>query len=278
MALNTRERRRQLAEESPDTALTSFSDSNVDDSCHDIELQSKKFTSKRSLTRIVLLSLAPLLFSVAIILVGAEYERIYYIDPSQNTSTLELYTQDDRVCAGHEKEGFITFENSQKVPQNVPIAHCGPCGECSNMQDMAIYAGTTQTLTDGATKCSTKGYIQSLFLWRGIDTYKKVASECLTETVGFTRSCETCWINDMACSIQQCVFTCLKSVYLLREPKNDVNGNMNACLECDEKICGPEFLKCSGSNRRRQGIHSDIRRGGAEICKSVTMDWTTSYG
>jgi hypothetical protein len=79
----------------------------------------------------------------------------------------------------------------------------------------------------------------------------------------------------MACSIQACVFTCLKSVYLKREPKNDpVTGALNVCLSCDEKLCGPDFLKCSGSNRRRQGIESDIARGGAEICQSVTMDWT----
>jgi hypothetical protein len=212
--------------------------------------------------------------SVAIIFIGAEVERV---EIDKRRVQLELYTHDDRVCAGDSTTNvFETHASAAEVPEESTIAHCGGCGFCSNMHDMTIYAGTTQTLTDGATLCSTKGYIQSLFLWRGIDVYRKVAAECLAREIGFTPPCQECWLDNMATNIQHCVFTCVKSVHILREPKNKPDGSLNKCLECDEKICGPEFLKCSGANRRRQGIQSDIMRDDdKELCRMVQMDWTT---
>jgi hypothetical protein len=71
------------------------------------------------------------------------------------------------------------------------------------------------------------------------------------------------------------MFTCLKSMYLLREAKNQKDGSLNKCLECDENICGPAFVQCAGANRRRQGIRSDIRReDDKELCRLVQMDWS----
>eukprot|EP00568_Trieres_chinensis_P013878 CAMPEP_0183319988 /NCGR_PEP_ID=MMETSP0160_2-20130417/65104_1 /TAXON_ID=2839 ORGANISM="Odontella Sinensis, Strain Grunow 1884" /NCGR_SAMPLE_ID=MMETSP0160_2 /ASSEMBLY_ACC=CAM_ASM_000250 /LENGTH=142 /DNA_ID=CAMNT_0025486589 /DNA_START=101 /DNA_END=529 /DNA_ORIENTATION=- len=135
-------------------------------------------------------------------------------------------------------------------------------------------ARTTQTLTDAAAWCSTKGVIASLYLWRGMDVYRNVATECMRESVGFTHACQQCWIEDMLCSIQSCVNTCVKSFYIIGEPKNREDGSLGICLECDEKICGPDFLSCSGANRRRQGIQSDIgRNDDKEICQTVDMDW-----
>jgi hypothetical protein len=37
-------------------------------------------------------------------------------------------------------------------------------------------------------------------------------------------------------------------------------------LQCDELLCGPDFVTCAGANRRRLGITTDIARGGAELC------------
>jgi hypothetical protein len=110
-----------------------------------------------------------------------------------------------------------------------------------------------------------------------MDYYRTVARECLEQTVGFTPDCQECWLDDMECSIKSCIFSCLKSMYLLREPKNQKDGSLNKCLECDEKICGPAFLQCAGANRRRLGIQSDIRReDDKELCRLVQMDWSTT--
>lgn len=281
MSNNTTRRRRPLgsfskAETSAESLAATSVSSATENETNEADDSSSILAAPRRLFSLLLI---PLMLSVAIILIFAERER-RYMEKAELSSTIHLYTQDSRVCAAspdEDKKLFTTYDSANQVPSSQHIAHCGACSNCSTMHDMTIYAGTTKTLTDGATWCSTKGYLVSLFLWRGMNVYRKVAADCLQETVGFTKPCQECWLDDMACSIQACVFTCLKSVYLKREPKNHPEtGELNECLLCDEKLCGPAFLACSGSNRRRQGIQSDIARGGAEICPSVTMDWTTN--
>jgi hypothetical protein len=51
---------------------------------------------------------------------------------------------------------------------------------------------------------------------------------------------------------------------------------LNRCTNCDEKRCGPAFVKCAGANRRRSGIVSDIDRDlDQEVCQSVDKEWWT---
>jgi hypothetical protein len=232
------------------------------------------------LPRMILALLTVVMVCLLVILVGAHVERRFMDRNYKTVSTLELYTMEDDVCVLVEKHDdnvgvlFETRKASEVVGQQLlksRVAHCGACGSCSTLQDMQINAQTTRTLTDSATWCSTKGFLYSLFLTRGIEYYKTVARECLQQTVGFTPACLECWVDDMACSIKSCVFTCLKSLYVLREPKNNIkDGSLNKCLECDEKICGPAFVTCAGVNRRRQGIVSDIGRDEHhELCQLV---------
>jgi hypothetical protein len=60
---------------------------------------------------------------------------------------------------------------------------------------------------------------------------------------------------------------------------NNGGGALNACLKCDEKMCGPAFITCAGANRRRSGIISDIERDvesdstSVEICEFVDVGW-----
>lgn len=220
---------------------------------------------------------------VSFVLLRAEGERAAI---EEAKATQGLYTKDHRVCAGRGADDevgvagpFATFPSldaarADSEGENV-VAHCGGCGQCSTVTDMTIMAKTTQTLTDDGTRCSARAMLGSVFLLRGIDVYRSIATECMTKNVGFTPSCQECWTDDMACSIQKCVFTCIKSLYILHEPKNKgADGKLNSCLECDEKVCGPDFLRCSGANRRRQGIHSDIERDDdKELCRSVDVDW-----
>ena len=48
------------------------------------------------------------------------------------------------------------------------------------------------------------------------------------------------------------------------DPHN--SGDYSGCLKCDEKHCGPEFIRCAGANRRSSGIESDIHKADSEIC------------
>jgi hypothetical protein len=82
-----------------------------------------------------------------------------------------------------------------------------------------------------------------------------------------------CWLNDIQCSIQNCLIPCLK-YKLFREPNNKRDGSLNDCLACDEKLCGPAFIECSGVNRRRLGISSDIGRSDKiENCATTDFPW-----
>ena len=88
----------------------------------------------------------------------------------------------------------------------------------------------------------------------------------------FAQTRQTCWKNNIQCTISHCKFTCLKA-RLLATPnniKNETDGTLklNDCLECDERLCGPKFLECAGANRRRVGIVSDIKRDEEEQCNA----------
>ena len=43
-------------------------------------------------------------------------------------------------------------------------------------------------------------------------------------------------------------------------PPSDAQGNLNACLECDEIMSGPGFQYSAGRTRRDSGIISEIDR------------------
>ena len=137
------------------------------------------------------------------------------------------------------------------------LAHCGPCGACSDDLDIAVYRATALTLTATTTRCA----LRVLAGGRG------AAAACMARDVGFTAACEGCWVDNIVCDQRACVFTCLWS--LLRGEKNNRDAGhaqLSSCLKCDEVLCGPAFIACAGANRRRLGVSSDIGRSAAEQC------------
>ena len=93
-----------------------------------------------------------------------------------------------------------------------------------------------------------------------------------SERVGFTPACEECWLENIACSFRACKFTCIK-YKLFRQSNNKGGDELNDCLKCDERSCGPGFIECSGANRRRMGVISDIGREAQDQCTKVNVDW-----
>ncbi len=168
---------------------------------------------------------------------------------SSAESTISKYTS-SHVCANSTKYHRLkTIKSSKEAKRrNMNIVHCGECGHCSTNNDIDIMYETKDSLTKTATHCAVRGLLFG----------DRATENCLEDNVGFTPSCSSCWSDNIHCTRVKCRFTCLKSV-LLREP-NNYDGKLNSCLECDEKLCGPAFLKCAGANRRRLGIVSDIER------------------
>mmetsp|Transcript_4770 Transcript_4770/g.7200 ORF Transcript_4770/g.7200 Transcript_4770/m.7200 type:complete len:292 (+) Transcript_4770:44-919(+) len=178
-------------------------------------------------------------------------------------------------CLVQSKFEFITTKDKEEaISAGLDIAHCGECGKCSTQNDIDLMIRTKETLTEDATICALHGLV--------LGDYKM--DSCLSD-IGFTPGCSTCWRENIKCTQSKCLFKCMKA-RLLSEPNNvhpsanqdiiQVDGEhsereqafmLNACLECDEKLCGPDFIDCAGANRRRLGIVSDIKREGDEQCR-----------
>jgi hypothetical protein len=95
--------------------------------------------------------------------------------------------------------------------------------------------------------------------------------------IGFTSDCASCWTADELCAKKNCVFLFLQGVIL-----NNI-GNFNVGMEhitgatCDEAMCGPAFVPCSGATRRRMNIVSDIPRPKDQQCNIIEQDWVTVF-
>jgi len=207
------------------------------------------------------------------VLIGAAIEKRSFADAGDTSHLYHL----PQVCGVADPkvdaEG-ITFDSAQMAHEDgLKIAHCGDCGECSTAHDMAIMSTTADSLTNDSTRCAFK-----IFLGR------RAVQKCMAERVGFTEPCEDCWLDNISCSFRACKFTCIKhKLFRQDNNKKDTDGELigrvelNDCLKCDERMCGPQFIECSGSNRRRMGIVSDIGRDADNQCQAVDVDWFHLY-
>ena len=94
------------------------------------------------------------------------------------------------------------------------------------------------------------------------------------ENVDLTKGCNDCWISNIMCTVQNCIFSCMTyAIFNGGVHSGSSTEELNECTKCDEVRCGPAFLECAGANRRRSGIISDIVRDDAEVCGSVTPKW-----
>lgn len=158
-------------------------------------------------------------------------------------------------------------EAREAMGESGVIGHCGDCGACSNPHDITIYDDTKNSLTGDATKCAVKGMIGG----------RRLARRCLDERVGLSPKCNNCWVENIICDLKLCVFSCTWHMIKQRFSGGATKANkggLNPCTYCDEKRCGPEFIRCAGANRRRTGILSDIDRDvDAEVCTAVDQKW-----
>jgi len=204
----------------------------------------------------------------AIIFIGAEVEGKRVRDktlPVENRSW--AYNVPD-VC-GYGGD-FMTFANESEAREDSnQVAHCGNCGECSTVQDIFIINKTSGTLTDTTTFCAKQ--VMNIFAGGG---GRAAVVSCIEEKVGFTPACGNCWVDNVMCDYKYCLMTCIRSVFFYGESNNKGSDTLNDCLNCDEVMCGPEFILCAGANRRRAGIITDIDRDeDNEVCEKVDDGW-----
>lgn len=154
------------------------------------------------------------------------------------------------------------------------MLNCGHCGECSNVNDASTHCKTKQTLTSDAVCCST---MQMLC---GHDA----AFQCFKKRVGLTDGCNNCFIQNVKCGCEKCMFVGLKHKVLppclffwdstAMNKKSYFRGH-DPAVECDEKMCGTQFVKCAGANRRKIGVATDVmHNNNKELCQcDVDVDW-----
>ncbi|CBL44926.1 Hypothetical protein HDN1F_13430 [gamma proteobacterium HdN1] len=200
-------------------------------------------------------------------------QQHYYMNPPRFPARAEVYewwtsrsTQADQaaVCglrfedSSQTRYSLKTFPNraALEAEPGYLLTHFQDCGACSTLQDLAVYGELD--LTRMAKTCSKR---------MGLDA--KLA--CMEE-IGFTPACAASWAYNGDKTGQTCALTCVSEYGLLplltgteTTPPVNENGELNACLLCDERMSGPGFQYSAGRTRRNSGIVSEIDRPDAEI-------------
>ena len=164
-----------------------------------------------------------------------------------------------KVCGWSNSNQASTSFNSPSDAHamNNSVLHCEECGACSNPYDISIYGRTKSTLTHISTGCAIRSILSP-----------SLANRCMLKKVGFSRNCNSCWIENIVCDRKNCLLKCMaeKSLALFGLKGRENENGLTPCLQCDEDLCGPAFKACAGANRRRCGIKSDIDRPFEELC------------
>ncbi len=125
------------------------------------------------------------------------------------------------------------------------LTHHSPCGVCSTLKDLALYAENTD-LGAPVRQC-------------GVDSFGKGfdANVACLEGLGFTRPCAQVWAWNTVNTRNKCLGPCLENG---DKPYHLADGGLNGCLACDERESGPTFKQVAGRTRRNTGIASAICR------------------
>ncbi len=194
-------------------------------------------------------------------------------DVYQWWTTRNLTADSAQVCGvrflDEDQEAYElkTFNNLGELlsADGYKLTHYHACGTCSTLQDLAIYG--TLDLTEMAKTCSKRLSLSA----------KK---SCMMD-IGFTEPCADTWAYNARKTSQSCMIQCIKEYGLINiltgnesSPPVNENGELNACLLCDEMMAGPGFQYAAGRTRRSSGIESEIERPDEEVY-TVEHDYFT---
>ena len=101
--------------------------------------------------------------------------------------------------------------------------------------------------------------------------------QCNEDRIGFTEECSMCWTHDEICARNNCLFIFIHSVFTNQVNNFNVGPGDITSATCDEAMCGPAFIPCSGATRRRMNIVSDIPRPVSQQCNVASEDWSVVF-
>lgn len=142
-----------------------------------------------------------------------------------------------------------TFETEDSVPAYASITHKGPCGVCSNAQDLSRRMALRDEMPKIGVLCGTSYFLSSP---RSFD----VLIQCYQDE-GFTRDCATLWSHLTATNAAKCAQYCLgsKPPYNTDPPECD----LNECLSCGVSFA-EAFEVIAGRTQQNSGITENIAR------------------
>jgi len=145
-----------------------------------------------------------------------------------------------------------SFENeTAAAAAGARITHSGACGQCSALQNLAVYIRNPD-LTDPVRDCGITGMFEG-----------DEANVACLEEIGFDSACAQIWFFNTKHTRELCLDVCLAN---LDAPHHNPDGSLNDCIQCDEDESGPVFKAVSGRTRRNSGLPSGLCRP----CDSVT--------
>jgi hypothetical protein len=245
-------------------APTEFAPLASDEASAEVEMQSKR--DRRSCCRCAAgAALVPLICG-AVLLVGRAVE-LHAVAHARSTDG--LYSS-SWVCVRDEAGREQSVSNHSLLATSggtLSVVHCAKCGACSSETDMAIYQETRLNITRTTARVALRVFFGG----------EQAVRDGLREQLGFTEACNDCWTADVLCSQRHCKFTCLTQMLfsggLSDIASDDEGGGLNDCIRCDERMCGPDFARCAGANRRRAGIPSDIHRPNRSLCSDAMHNY-----
>ncbi|KAG7340661.1 hypothetical protein IV203_024204 [Nitzschia inconspicua] len=176
------------------------------------------------------------------------------------------------VCAWDKANSDATIQTFDSIEDahhaNFTVIHCGACGACSNWNDLSLQWTTRSFLAEEAQNCIK----QSLFSGTEEDI-----QACNQNDIGFSEECASCWTQDELCAKKYCAFIYLQSFIFNQVSNFNVELGDITTAACDEALCGPVFVPCSGATRRRMNIISDIPRPQDQQCNVAEGNWSEIF-
>ncbi len=175
------------------------------------------------------------------------------VDPYQSPAAP---VEEGAVCAVLVTDAALRTYHLETYPSatdaesaGATVTHGDACGLCSTLQDLAVYAETLD-LTDPVRACGIAN----------LDDHEGLVA-CI-EALGFSLPCAQVWAYNTEHTRDVCLDVCLE---LLGKPYHEENGDLNACLRCDEEESGAVFKAVAGRTRRNTGIASAMCRPCDEV-------------
>lgn len=159
--------------------------------------------------------------------------------------------------AAGEDYRLATFPNRDElVASGFELTHFQACGACSTLQDLAVYGELDLTIM--AKVCSKR--------------WSLAEKKSCMQAIGFSEACAESWAYNAMKTAQSCALVCVREYGLMalltgteNVPPVNEQGELNACLLCDEMMSGPGFQYSAGRTRRNSGIISEIDRPDEEV-------------